>query len=399
MRVLVSLDRNLQRLGFGKWILHRSQQLGSSTGENLGHDLVARLTERNKVRVSHELADYFTKRGLRRYKDAEVGSHTNVELQHLYLSDPGLPSSTGNLVARDSRRYPWLIVGLGLLREGTYSLTERGNSILQLSLSEIESFKGYSSNSNPLLIATDQKALFLHSVLQKDGEAIGPLFARLLEDNKRGFSEADAARFLPAIYQDIVRKKSRALLSIRDREVLTNLEGTAQSIQAWMKSNDPNLGAWKHAVRFRLEAMVDVGWLTKPKKHGYGYQFTDIGLQWIPRLSYENARELDEFLRSGFASALAETYYDSTESDESADAILQSTYQGWNTLKGAQGYVPIDELALYSAVLLLRSDGRFFRHEATKSALLEANKARPNLLRFTVDRRGALAHVRFLQEP
>lgn len=399
VRVLVSLDRNLQRLGFSKWILHRAQSLGTATGENLGHDLISRVTKGVRIRIGDELANYFVNRSLKKYRGAKAGSEVDVELQHLYLSDTILPSSTGNLVPRDSRRYPWLVVGLGLLREGTYSLTERGNSILQLCQEELAAFREYAQVPNPLKIRTGQQVLFLHSLLSRDGEAIAPLYIELLKEHRQGFSEADAARFLPSIYQAIVRKKSRLPLSIHDREVLANLQGTASSVQEWARTSNPSLGAWKHAVRFRLEAMVDLGWLSKREKHKYKYEFTKIAMSWIPKLSFEDARDVDEFLRQEFAPLVATTYYEDSAHMLDQTAIVEAAFRAWKRLRGAQGYLPIDELALFSVILLLDEKRRYFGFDQAKTSLLELQKKRPDLLRFTVDKRGALAHVKFLGEP
>lgn len=399
VRVLLTLDRNLQRLGFMKRLVGRSEAIGSTSGDNIGNDLIVKITKEYSVEVTEQHHKYFTNRRLPKYRKIVLGDTQRFELQHLYLADPKMPSATGNLVKRDAKRYPWLAVALGILRQGTYSLTERGNSLFVLSQPELQAFNNFLQGNNPLITNAQQKILLLNTLLKKDGEVLRPLYRRLIEEYPNGFSEAKAAEFIPGIYHKIIDNKKRSMLSLSDRECLENLAHTAASVEDWIKTRDPNKGAWKHVVRFRLEAMVDIGWLSKSNLYSYDYQFTQICPTWADALSYSNESELDRFLDEEFFSVVGRTYYRETEEVKTQEEHLGQLFTAWKKLKSPQGYVPISELSTIAAIEGISTKGYYFEVNQTKEMLKKTHSTDPNLLRFSVDKRGALAHVKFISSP
>jgi hypothetical protein len=368
-----------------------------SSGENLGHDLIEKITRSVSIVADSNIVEYVSTRHIKGYKGVEEGAKLDLELQHLYLADSQMPSSTGHLLERDAIRYPRLTTGLGILREGTYSPNVRAFSLLHFTpQEELESFSKYNPTANPLRISIGQALILAYSLLSADGEALAPLYYQLQTETKTHFSETEAAEYIPDVYDAVVARNRRRLLAAADKSRLENLTNTAESVRSWSKTRDPNRHVWKHVSRFRLESMVDLGWLRKQDRFSYEYEFTSAGLRWAAALDINSDDELADFLGARFLEVAASAHYPEARRLSNDQDIVQRMYEIWKELKSPQGYVPIEELALVTSVTSLEKQNEYFEVFAGKDALLEYRKENPYLVRFTVDRRGALAHIKFL---
>ena len=69
------------------------------------------------------------------------------------------------------------------------------------------------------------------------------------------------------------------------------------------------------------------------------------------------------------------------------------------TLKSTLGYSPITDIGLLAGIRLLFQSNRILELSRTRTLLREWQKEAPEVVRFTVDRMGALAYVKFLVPP
>ena len=68
-----------------------------------------------------------------------------------------------------------------------------------------------------------------------------------------------------------------------------------------------------------------------------------------------------------------------------------------NTLQSSLGYSPITDVGLLAGIRLLTEKGRVLELARTTELLKELQKQDPGFVRFTVDRMGVMAHVKFLR--
>jgi len=240
-RVLDSAKRPMQRLGYLKHLLNRCAALETSSLETLGHDLTEVATRQVRISLTPALAEYVRRRltdGTYRvlrgqvaaWERQDTASQAFLEMQDLYLSDPRLPSRTGKLVAEDWRKYPYLGVHLGLIRAGTWSPFERGLVLLRLTpKAELEAFREYKPEANPMPISTGQRMLLLYCLLENDGDVLKQLYVRLPEDQP--FSDRDASDLLPDMFRMIGQQFWNRSLPVEERRKLERLLKIADSIE------------------------------------------------------------------------------------------------------------------------------------------------------------------------
>jgi len=411
IRVLERPSRCMQRLGYIKYVLSRGAATSTSSLEKLGHDLVD--TVRRKVTVPLTPALYtYAKRRLtdRTYASLKqelerIGPDfareqtLRVEIQDAYLADPALPSQTGKLVKADWRKYPNLLTGLGLLREGTYSLMVMGQTLLCLvSRKEVDAFGEYMPQANPFILSDPQRLLFLFMILNRDGDVLHPLYRALLEED-RVFNDRGAGDLLPSIFRDIEKRCRDRTRSGNDLQRLQQLRDTADTIERWAsRQRYTGKGAREHAITPRLEPFADLGLLDKEDPFGYYYTLSQTGLAFWSAFCGIEAEDIEGFLNERFFQVAAEAYGYPMRSIE-GEELLARLYMAYNEVKSPLGYAPIKEVGLLAGVRALAEEGLYFELADALALLKEVQRAQPRNVRFNIDRMGRLTYVKFEASP
>ena len=414
LRVLDRITRQTQRLGYMKRLVKRVSSTPSSNLDNVGNDLVNAVLRKmrttldeNKIRyIKIRLFDkaYKTvKEQAGQWQNGQSDVEAHMELQDLYLADPVLPSQTGKLVQEDWRRYPFFGVSLGFVREGTFSINTRGQTLLHLvsitDEAEFQAFQEYLPEHNPLRISPMQGLLFLYALIENDGEIFMPLIGKLAGLGEKVFSDRETGPYLPEIYQKVIgRHRSRAQ-SVEIRERLIVLEKSAESIARQNQQEKyEGGGAREEATRPRLEPYVDVGLLQKPDPMKYDYALSAAGIAWAKQSAgYETSDEISDFLHGKFFSTAAAAWYPNAAPMSEIDVIpcLQSA---WKAISSSNGYAPIEEITLLAGIKALVNENKIIEIATAREALIAYQKASPYAVRFTVDRLGTLAHAKFIDD-
>ncbi|HQU47475.1 MAG TPA: hypothetical protein PK867_32020 [Pirellulales bacterium] len=142
------------------------------------------------------------------------------------------------------------------------------------------------------------------------------------------------------------------------------------------------------------EPFCDLGFLTKPYRDRFSYCTTDRLRTWAAR--WQQAGNTDEFLRDRFFAALAATRgLPARPVDE--DRAVAALVAAGEELKSPLGYSPITDVALLAAARLLADEQLVLEIGVATELLKALQKRDPALVRFTVDRMGTLAYVKFLK--
>jgi hypothetical protein len=398
----------MQRVGFLKLLCAQTARTETSNLATVGKQFVEKLLARVRVTppFNESLQEYVRIRlmdkvyhDLRKavLNDGSAERAVSLELQDLYLSDPAVISTTGKLVEEDWRRYPSLGTSLGFIKAGTYSVMTRALLLLAVTpKEETAAFDQYDDKHNPLLISPEQAAVFLYCFIDNDAEIIYRLFHGLLELEEDTFDERVAGDMLP----DIIRQSSNSFrntsLPIEDRERLGVLEKVAGSIADWKGKSYTGGGAREEFIRVRLEPYCDLRLFTKPDKHRFVYRVTPA--LRILMAKWFDLEVTDDFLEQRFFNTLAGLHR--LKAREAKDnEVKQALLDAGQTLKSTLGYSPITDVGLLAGIRLLFQQKRILELSRTRTFLRAWQKKAPNVVRFTVDRMGTLAYVKFLQVP
>jgi len=406
IRILTSSNRTMQRTGYMKLLAKQTAQIETSNLETLGRQCVQSLTKRVRVFPPYSAAiqDYVKNRltdrvyhDLRRaiLNDKHGTGPVSLELQDLYLSDPSLPSSTGKLVETDWRRYPYLAIYLDLVKPGTYSILTRALVLLAVtSKDEMSGFEKYDPACNPLRISPEQAAVLLYCFIDNDAEIIYRLFS-ILQEEDCTFDERQAGDMLPQIILESVNSFRNTALPAEDRERISVLEKIAANIAEWRGRPYSGSGSREEFIRVRLEPYCDLGLLTKPDRHRFSYRTTaamrDMMINW------HGLEATDEFLEGQFLSTLARVY--KLKVREANDhEVKKALLDAGRALKSTLGYSPITDVGLLAGIGLLFQHKRILELGRTRAFLRAWQKEAPGVVRFTVDRMGTLAYVKFIED-
>lgn len=403
IKVLDSANRTMQRLGFLKALAALVNENETSNLETLGKRFISRVTQR--VRLSppfdEDLQEYaktrLTDGAYREIRKTimDNAKPTGVELQDVYLADRSLPSSTGKMVEANWRRFPYFGTSLELIKKGTYSALTRSLVLLDVTpKEEIAAFSEVDRQHNPMRISDSQAAVLLYCLLDNDAEVFLPLLRSLVEQGEGVFDERVAGDLLPAILRAVVSAHGKRSLPAADRERLAMLGKIAASVETWKGKPYAGSGARQEAVTVRLEPYCDLGLLSKPSSETYAYQTTKAALALVE--SWGRFTDTDRLLQDGFFTAFAACrgYEAQPASDSEATDALVRAGAG---LKSSLGYTPITDVGLLAGTRLLTEQKRVLELSRTVKLLQALQKQDPDFVRFTVDRMGTLAHVKFLK--
>ncbi len=403
IRVLDSAKRTMQRLGFLKPLAALVNESGTSNLETLGKRFVARVTQRVKLTPPYDddLKEYARTRltdgaykELRK-KILDDAGPAGVELQDIYLADKSLPSSTGKLVQSNWESYPYLATSLEIVKKGTYSGLTRSLVLLAVTpKEELAAFGNLDRQNNPLRISECQAAVLLYCLLDNDAEVAMPLLRALIQSGER-FDERFAGDMLPDILREVVASYAKRSLPAEERDRLSRLGKIATTITKWKGKAYTGSGAREEAVRVRLEPYCDLGLLRKPNREKFEYEPTDAA-QALMR-HYDRAADTDAFLQNSFFEAIAACRGIKARPASDAEAIKALADAG-EALKSTLGYTPLSDVGLLAGTRLLTERHCILELGHTVELLKALQKQEPNFVRFTVDRMGTLAYVKFLKK-
>jgi hypothetical protein len=405
IRILSSANKTMQRLGYLKLLAQDTARTETSNVASLGQRLISTVIRRVKVSAPFDpaLSEYVRIRLFDRvYADLRKQVLDNppapiaaIELQDLYLADPRIPSTTGKLIENDWRFYTYLGTALDFIKPGTWSAMTRSLTFLALtSRDELAAFEQYDPRHNPMLLSKEQAALLLYCVLDNDAEILQPLFQGILSFSQPVFDEREAGDLLPDIIKNAAATLSKGSLVVEDKERLSKLEKVAANIERQRGKPYSGSGAREGAIRVRLEPFCDLGLLTKPERHHFAYKLTPAFHRLM--VDWPGLDATDFFLENRFFTALAGLHglqvADAT--DEDARAVL---HEAGAQLSSTLGYSPIKDVSLLAGIRLLFTKGKVLELGRSHDILRAWQKAAPDIVRFTVDRMGDLAYVKFIK--
>jgi hypothetical protein len=392
----------MQRLGFLKALAALVNESETSNLETLGKRFVARVTQRVKLTPPYDddLKEYArTRLTDGAYKELrkrilEDAGPAGIELQDAYLADKSLPSSTGKLVQANWRMYPYLATSLEIIKKGTYSGLTRSLVLLAVTpREELAAFGSLDKQNNPMRISDCQAAVLLYCLLDNDAAVALPLLQALVQSGER-FDERSAGDLLPDILREVIASHAKRSLPAEERDRLAMLGKIATSIAKWKGKAYTGSGAREEAIRVRLEPYCDLGLLRKPNREKFEYELTDSVRALMSH--YGRAADIEAFLQNGFFEAIAACRGIEARpaSDEEAVKALVGAGQA---LKSTLGYTPLSDIGLLAGARLLAEGHCILELGRTVELLKALQKRDPNFVRFTVDRMGMLAYVKFLK--
>lgn len=405
IRVLDAMNRTMQRLGYLKMLCAVVNESETSNLASLGKRLIERVTGRVKLDppFGEEIRDYArTRLTDSAYRDLRkallapaTSSSVRVELQDLYLSDPRMPSRTGKLVDANWRRYPYFGTAIDLIKKGTYSALTRSLVLLAVTpKEELAAFKQHDPENNPLLLSDAQSLVLLYCLIDNDSEVLLPLFQALALIPGTGFDEREAGDLLPEIIRNAVKGFRAGGVTPEERDRLSVLTKAAANIEKWKGKAYTGSGAREEAIRVRLEPFCDLGFLAKPDRDRFSYEST-WGLASLMR-AWGSHADTDAFLQKQFFGAFAQSRRMRVSPADDVEAAHALADAG-KALKSSLGYNPITDVGLLAGIRLLTEKGRTLELGRTTELLKSLQKQDPSFVRFTVDRMGVMAYVKFLK--
>ena len=198
---------------------------------------------------------------------------------------------------------------------------------------------------------------------------------------------------LPALYKSVVQRHLARPVSAEVRDRLNALVRTAGSISNQVGQSYAGGSAREEASRVRVEPYADLRLLVKPDVSRYVYSFGPQGRSWATALDgVSSSEQIGVFLNRRFFAAAAEAL-------GLPGKVVTHLYPAWQAIKSQSGYAPIEEVALVAGITALCDLGLVIELAVARDALIAYQRAHPYKVRFSVDRKGALAHVQFLEEP
>jgi hypothetical protein len=259
---------------------------------------------------------------------------------------------------------------------------------------ELTAFTSFDQANNPFRICDKQALVLLYCLIDNDAEVLLPFFQNLMAAAGESFDERQAGDHLPAILRKIISEHNKRSVTAAERDRLALLTKSAASIEKWKGKSYSGGGARQEAVTVRLEPFCDLRLLTKPNKDRYEYNVTERLKLLFDR--WQGAGSTDRFLTEcffGTFGAFLGLQCRLATTEESAAAL----FQAGETLKSELGYTPITDVGLLAGTRLLMERGLLLELSQTTELLKSLQKEDPTFVRFTVDRMGSMAHVKFLK--
>ena len=401
----------MQRLGFLKPLVWRASQSSTNNLSTLGKEFIASVSQKISIILTPQIQEYIRSASTDSiYKNIRTNAskhieynsdklQVQIELQDFYLASADIPSRRGRLTNDDWNKYPYLALNLGLLRKGTYSLLVRGQSFLSLVNDDEKKaliragIVSFSEGPNPFQLTIHQRLLLLFSFIQGDGDVLKLLYKKILAASEP-IADREAGSYLPETYRAIVKEYRHKARSGDDLLRIQRLLDTAGKIERWTKTKPTgSKDILTQSITPRLEPFVDLGILSKPDPFAYRYQVTDITRTFFEPLI--NSESIDYFLHHSFFEATSKAFNLNAKHRTDRETILPAIQKAYMILKSPLGYVPILEVTLLAGIHSIMESGYYFEISEATDMLKALQKERPELVRFNVDRWGALTFVKF----
>ena len=203
-----------------------------------------------------------------------------------------------------------------------------------------------------------------------------------------------AARTAADILRQVVKEHSKQSVTAEERDRLTLLTKTANSIEQWKGKAYTGGGARQEMATSRLEPYCDLGFFSKQDRDRYEYTVDD-SLKVLVDL-WGSLADTETFLHGRFFATFAACRGMSVRPAEEQE-VIEALVKAGETLKSSLGYSPITDVGLLASVRLLSEKGVVLELARTTELLKSLQKQDPGFVRFTVDRMGVMAHVKFLK--
>jgi hypothetical protein len=405
IRMLENPRKCMQRVGFLKWLVFDCAKRATSNLSILGNNLITAISQKITVPLNPDLNSYiksaltspahreiFTK--VKKQNSKEMLESINIELQDAYLSSSNLASLRGRLAKDEWFEYPSFAIGLALIKKGTYSLSIRGFSFLSLvTQEERQAFTQYRPEFNPLRISIAQKLLLAFSLVENDGQLLTYLYKRLPSKDVV-FSDIEASELLPEILEKIIKESRLRVRSGDDLQRIQKIEKTNEFLKR--DKGKPSIGGSgvRHeTIAVRLEPFVDLGLLSKPNQFDYRYKVNDATKAFFDPLI--NSENIDHFLNHSFFQEANKALNLNGEHRTDRGMVMPVIQKAYNVVKSPLGYAPILEVSLLAGIYAITEAKSYFELSEALDTLKSLQKERTDLVRFNVDRWGALAFVKF----
>jgi hypothetical protein len=259
---------------------------------------------------------------------------------------------------------------------------------------ELAAFGSLDKEHNPFQINDCQSAVLLYCLLDNDAGVVLPLLEALIKEGTGRFDERFAGDLLPDILRGVISAQAKRSLPAEEKDQLSLLNKIATNVAKWKGKPYTGSGAREEAVRVRLEPYCDLGFFRKPSREKFEYELTDSVRTLIN--CFHSFPDIDVFLQNGFFGTIAK-YRGLNVQAASEDEAVKALAEAGEALKSYLGYTPLIDVGLLAGAKLLAERSRILEHGRTLELLRALQKRDPNFVRFTVDRTGALAHVKFLK--
>lgn len=314
----------------------------------------------------------------------------SCEFQRYYLFDPRLPSQSGALTGRlravdylhtEYVEIPAWAVRLGLLRKGNYTLTERGKVLRALQKSSgNDLFDSEKPDQNPYLLTPSEKYFFFYCLLDVDGDIIKKLYKRLILHTDP-FSNSKVGDYMIESLEELRDEMKRRRLNVTYESIGTQMNNTIEAIKN--KSDQ--------AVVPRLEPFVDCGLIRRSSQQNVEYETASNTRRFIENLNHSSS--VDEFLNESLAVNTADLL--GLEYANNIGLVPRYMTRSYTRLKSGIGYCSIKDLAILAVAYSIADGSGIFETGDVERTILDFARKYGTSVRFTKDRQGNVALVKF----
>lgn len=335
-----------------------------------------------------QVLEYINSQRSNHYK-TRAGDLDSCEFQQYYLSDPRLPSQSGALTGRSRAvnylhieyvEIPAWAVRLGLLRKGNYTLTERGKVLLALQTSGNDLFGSEKTNENPYLLTPSEKYFFLYCLLDVDGDIIKRLYKRLILHIGL-ISKNNVDEYMIESLEELKDEMKRRRLNVTYRSIGTQMNSTIKAIKN--KSDQ--------TIIPRLEPFVDCGLIRRNSRHNIECEITSNARRFIENLNHSSS--IDEFLNEALAVNTADLL--GLKWENNVELVPRYMARSYTRLKSGIGYCSIKDLAILAVAYSMGDGSGIFEIGDVEQTILDFARKHGTSVRFTKDRQGNVALVKF----
>jgi len=384
--------RSWQRLGHLKLICSVASPSQGMNLEGITARFQSKITAFKRIsdipeqRRDQVLEHIGSRRSNRHTKSEDTDS---CELQQYYLSDPRLPSQSGALTGRlrsvnylhtEYVEIPTWAVRLGLLRKGNYTLTERGKALLALQTDGSDTSGHQSSDENPYLLAPSEKYLFFYCLLDADGDLVKRLYRRLVLHTGL-FDKSDVSNYMVESLDELRKEIKDRRLSMTYRSIDTQLRGSIEALK----------NRSEQAVVPRLEPFVDCGLIARGNRQSSIYEHMGGTSVFINNLN--GSPSVDDFLNGSLAVNVANLL--GLQREYNVGLVPHYVADSYSRLRSGIGYCSIKDLALLAVAASIGSGSGIFEIVDVEQAIVGLAREYGTNVRFTKDRQGNVALVKF----